>query len=494
MRPPVGSGRPRVGALPGGGQAPGPAGPSAAAADPAHLLLRTTYGLTPGLLAEATAAGPSGWIEQQLDPAGIDDRVCDELVGRFDWLDRSAAEVRAGMSEGDWKAMNDLTQAALARACWSRRQLFEVMVDLWGNHLNVTCPSSEVWDVRAVDDRVVYRAHALGRFSDMLVASAQSPSMLRYLNGDSSTKTRPNENYGRELLELHTVGVGAGYTETEVRQSALVFTGMTVDDASGTFRYRAQDHHVGPLSVLGWSSPNSSADGGVAVAESYLRYLAVHPLTARRIATRLAVRFVSDSPPAALVERLAATYLAQDTQIKPVLRQLFASPEFAASAGQKTRRPVEDLTAVVRGLGIEPPLVGKDPIGSLHWMSYERGQAPLGWHPPDGYPDVAVAWQGAGTTLTMWEQQLTLAGGWWPEQLQHPGAASLLPTPRPTTNGALVDALSRRLLNRTLPPTERTCLLAFVGAENAAPTDQTLGWRLPWLVSLVFATPSWTQR
>ncbi len=462
--------------------------------DPTHLLLRTTFGLTRQLVEEVSAIGPSSWLEQQLDPAGIADGTCDQLLSQFRWLDKTAGQVRAGISVGSWDAMNDLTQAALARACWSRRQLFEVMVDFWGNHLNVTCPSSEVWDVRAVDDREVYRQHALGRFSDMLVASAKSPSMLRYLNGDSSTKTAPNENYGRELLELHTVGVGAGYTETEVRQSALVFTGMTVDDQTGTFRFRSERHHVGPLSVLGWSSPNSSAAGGLAVAESYLRYLAAHPLTARRIALKLAVRFVSDSPPAALVDRLAATYVASSTEIKPVLRQLFASAEFAASAGQKTRRPVEDLTAEVRALGIGPPMTDDDVVGALHWMSYERGQAPLGWHPPNGYPDVAPAWQGAGTTVTMWRQQLGLAANWWPQRMQHPGVVSLVPDPRPTTNGALVDALSLRLLNRTLPADERAAVLGFLGPENAQPSDETLGWQLPYLVSVLFATPTWTQR
>ncbi len=479
---------------PDGSPGPAPAGPPAVAGDPTHLLLRTTYGLSRQLVEDVTATGPTAWLEQQLDPAGIPDAACDELVSRFRWLDASAAQVRAGVNVGSWDAMSELTQAALARACWSKRQLFEVMVDFWGNHLNVTCPSSEVWDVRAVDDRDVYRRHALGRFSDLLVASATSPSMLRYLNNDSSTKTAPNENYGRELLELHTVGVGAGYSETEVRHSALALTGLTVDDATGTFRYRSGWHHVGPLSVLGWSSANTSEDGGLEVATSYLRYLAAHPLTARRIAHKLAVRFVSDSPPTALVDRLAATYLAGDTQLKPVLRQLFASPEFAASAGQKTRRPVEDLTAVVRGLGIEVPLPKDGVVGMLHWMSYERGQPMLGWHPPNGFPDVAAAWQGAGTTVMMWRQQLSLAGSWWPKNLRHPGLASLLPDPRPTTNGGLVDALSQRLLNRTLPGDERAAVLGFLGPESSRPSDEIFDWQLPWLVALLFGTPSWSRR
>ena len=167
---------------------------------------------------------------------------------------------------------------------WSKRQLFEVMCDFWANHLNITCPStSDVWSARQVFDRDVVRKNALGRFEDMLIASAYNPSMLTYLNNAESTKLEPNENYGRELLELHTVGVDGGYTEDDMYQSALIMTGFTVNENNGLFKYDTSYHHVGPVQVMDFTDANSTAEGGETVGRAYLKYLASHPSTARHL-------------------------------------------------------------------------------------------------------------------------------------------------------------------------------------------------------------------
>ena len=283
-----------------------------------HLLRRTTYGLTPGLVADVKTRGTAAWLAEQLKPSSIDDSACDAVLQRFPLYWQDPPQLHAGLKNGSWDAMNDTTRATLARACFSQRQLFEVMVEFWSNHLNITCPSSDVWSTKAWDDRNVVRPHALGRFSDMLVASAKSPAMLQYLDGASSKGTAPNENYGREVLELHTVGRDAGYTQAEVVSCARALTGLSVaftwmkevtPDQFGTFRYRADYRYVGPVSVLGWSHANADRAAGEAVAESLLRYLASHPATATRIARKLCLRFVSDDPPAALVDRLAKTCL-----------------------------------------------------------------------------------------------------------------------------------------------------------------------------------------
>ena len=243
--------------------------------------------------------------------------------------------------------MQDLGIAAIVRAAWSERQLFEVMVDFWSNHLNVTNFHDSVWWSRHDYDRGVIRAHALGKFSDMLRASAKHPAMLTYLNNAESTKDNPNENYGRELLELHTVGLDAGYTEDEMRTSALILTGLGVhwyDDVDdGTFHYDAENHYTGSVKVLGWSSKNASASNGLTVALDYVDYLAHHPSTARRISTKLCQRFVSDTPPAALVDEMATAYRHNDTAIAPVLRVLFNSNAFHAAKGQKVLRPMQDV-------------------------------------------------------------------------------------------------------------------------------------------------------
>lgn len=481
------------------------AGPRATAADaslvPAdpelHLLRRATYGPTPAALTEIRRLGRQAWLDRQLDPASIADDACDDLVGRFHRLDWTVTQAMRNLDSGSWDLMFDLGVATLARACWSKRQLLEVMVDFWSNHLNATNPSDEVWFSRHDYDRTVIRRHALGRFEDMLLASATHPAMLLYLDNAYSTKEDPNENYGRELLELHTVGVEAGYTEEDMRNSTLAMTGFGINWDTGTFKYWKWDHHVGPLRVMGWTHPNGTPAGGYDVGRAYLRYLARHPATARHIAAKLCLRFVSDSPPPGLVGTLAQTYLDNDTEIVPVLRKLFASTAFKGSLGAKVRRPLEDLVATVRILGIKPDATGVTGMQELYWMVESLGHAPMAWHPPNGYPDVAEAWRSAGGTLGRWNSHMSLAAHWWPEKLQRPPLRQLLPQELPATHGALVQALARRLLFRPLSTGHRNAVLRLIGKNAAAPlrkSDEAVKWRLPYLVSLLLDAPHFQIR
>lgn len=470
-----------------------------------HLVRRTTYGATPELLEEVRTLGTATWLERQLTPDSIDDGVCDLVLARFPHYFSDPPRMHAEHDNGSWAGMQDTVRAAFTRACWSKRQLLEVMVDFWSNHLNTTAPSSEVWSSKGWEDRHVIRPHALGRFSDMLLASARSPAMLHYLDGASSRKADPNENYGRELLELHTLGRTAGYTQADVVATARALTGRStwtpwnkgVAENLGTFRYRADWHHVGPLEVLDWSHPNGSAADGVEVGDSLLRYLATHPATAARIAHKLCVRFVADDPPQALVERLAAVYLASGTAVVPVLRALLTSPEFAASAGQKYRRPFEDVVASVRTLGIEPAPAGVKAISSLVWELGQVGHAPFGWHPPDGYPDVAAAWTGTGNVLGRWNLHVGLAQGWWKEGVLYPGTslyARLLPGAKPASRAELVTATADRLMpGSPLPPAHRDALVTFLGGAGPVKPGDT-GGLYPILVALLLDSPAWSVR
>ncbi|GIL34599.1 DUF1800 domain-containing protein [Phycicoccus sp. DTK01] len=466
-----------------------------------HLARRATWGATPEVIDAITSMGASAWLEAQLSPKTMPDPVVDDLLKtRFPRLWWQTWEVRDRYWPNQTGDLGyDTIEAYTARAIWSKRQLLEVMVDFWSNHLVVTAPWGETWDCVHRFHEDVVRKHALGRYVDMLVAAAKHPAMLAQLDNESSSKRAPNENFGRELLELHTVGVTGGYAESDIRTSALVMTGVSTEHETGEYFYRYNRHHVGELGLLGWSSPNTSPKGD-AVATSYLQHLARHPSTARRIATKLAIRFVSDTPPSSLVDSLAQVYLANDTAIAPVLRALFASAEFAGSTGLKVKRPLERIVSTARILGVRP---GADPrawLGDVVWNARVAGQAPLAWPAPNGYPDVAGFWAGAGATLATWN--FSMYQGWQAadtneKRVVFPALRGLLPTTLPATYGDYVDALSTRLLSAPLPVAKRDAVCTFLGrsASNPLkPTDGAVGWRLPYVVALILDTPEFATR
>jgi uncharacterized protein (DUF1800 family) len=486
-------------ALQAGTAAPAAAATSAALlpADPiAHLLRRATYGPTPASLAEATRLGVSGWLDKQLNPSAIADADCDALLARLPMANADVTTVRATLAKNSYDGFKQLGQATVARAVWSNRQLFETAVGFWANHLHVASPSGAVWDSRGDYDKNVTRKYALGTFADMLKASARHPAMLTYLDNRSSTKAHPNENYARELMELHTVGMI--YTEADVQAAAKLLTGMTVSSSTGLYTYNTAAHATGPVSILGFSHANATAAGGESAALAFLDHLARHPATAQRIATKLCVRFVADDAPATLVDKLAKVYLDNGTAIVPVLRALFTSPEFAASVGQKVRTPFEDLAATVRTLGLAPEKSGTTALAALYNEMVEVGNAPLRWAPPNGYPDVAAAWASPSAFLMRCNNHLNLAAGWYPSQLVRPAnmLTALVPV-LPATYGGLVDALAKRLIGTTLPAAHTAAVTAIAGKTPASvltSTDKNATGSLPYLIALVLDSPTFQLR
>jgi uncharacterized protein (DUF1800 family) len=469
-----------------------------------HLLRRATFGPTPALVDEVHAVGIDAWLDAQMAPAAAGPATAagDEL----DAIERAlplagldAAGVRAAIPPSSWDAGVQYCQATLARQIWSGRHLHEVMADFWANHLNVTIPDNVSWDVGGPYQEDVIRRHALGSFTDMLLAAMQHPAMLRYLTNVRSSRDAMNENLGRELLELHTVGVASGYSEVDVRNSAQILTGRTVADErgpgpEGTFVFDPALHWTGPVQVLDFTHPNATAEGGLEVGDLYLRHLAAHPSTARTIAYKLAVRFVADVPPPTLVDRLATAYLESATAIVPVLQTLFRSAEFWAAVGQKTRRPLDNVVASVRVLGVRP---GADPalaVRSLEWWTHRTGQPPLAWPAPDGYPDVHAAWRSASGVLATWNCHKDLVQGWDDTLATVPPDELIGDRPRATV-GEYVDGLCQRLCFQTFQSVHRDALIAFVGADAGTPTDQSeLPGRVEHLAPLVLDSPYFTLR
>ncbi len=307
---------------------------------------------------------------------------------------------------------SELQQAKVLRATFSDRQLQEVMADFWFNHFNIFLNKDADQYYTTSYERDVIRAHALGKFKDLLVATATSPAMLFYLDNASSVGPnsgagigRPpnkkanalppkpqqhpglNENYGRELMELHTLGVDGGYSQADVTEAARVFTGWTIDhpEWGGGFVFDPSRHEPGDKHLLGTTIPES----GQAEGMQLLDLLAHHPSTAKFICTKLAQRFISDDPSPRLVADLAQTFTDTDGDIRGVLRTLFKSKEFwsAPSYRAKVKTPLEFVVSALRASGaqVENPNVG---VQTLQRM----GMPLYGMQPPTGYSMKAAAW------------------------------------------------------------------------------------------------------
>jgi len=463
--------------------------------DPATLLLsRFAFGPDPASRADLAALGYDGWWAQQVAaPQGY--LAQPAVAGHGPLLGLSAKDVRAWMkangNEYGWDLMNQLTEVTLGLQCWSPAQLYEVTVDFFANHLNVANHTDSVWTSRHLMDRDVIRANAFGSFTDMLLASAKNPAMLQYLNLAESSKTAINENYGRELLELHTVGVG-NYTEDDVKASAKILTGRTTT-ADFAYTYQASRHWVGPITVMGFNHPNSTAAGGEAAGDAYLTYLATHPDTAARLAGKLCLRFVSDTPSQELVDAVARAYLDNGTQILPMLSVIVRSSEFWTSRGAKVRRPLENLLATVRVFGYGLGDLTKT-LSDLHWMSQTVGQVPLDWVPPNGYPDVAAAWRSSSALIWLWEYHRGFAQSWW-DGFDPIDLTKLYPTPAPATSGEAISALCTYLTGAPLPAAHQAALQSFLNEPASTPlAGSALRWYLAHLVPLILDSPQFALR
>ncbi len=481
-----------------------------------HLANRATFGATAGTVDLIRRIGAAAWLDRQLAPAQLSD-VESQLEG-YTSLRQTDAQNDLLRGTDEELLFAELDHATLLRAVGSRQQLYEVMCDFWTNHLNIWRRAKWLTQLKTSDNGRVVRPHALGTFSDMLLASAKSPAMLVYLDNYASEGqpgSQVNENYGRELLELHTLGIIDGeqvYDETDVVGVAKVLSGWTIswsDDATRySFRFGEWAHSRDAVSILGgqWSRP-SRADYRDRVAhaqgdgESLLGFLARHPSTARNIATKLARRFVSDTPPPALVDRLASTYLAKDTAIAPVLRTLFLSPEFNASIGGKVRRPQDWLYAALRTTRatIDPAPKGAAAT-RLRYATSALGQPLFERVSPDGWPDRANYWVAADGLLKRWEAAAHLARN----MVTDPDSAekvtvdvtALLPSPLPSTVRGVITRLAGRTFQFDLSDADADAIaaalgLAPTGAAAALTGELTL---LQNAVALLLSHPDFQRR
>ncbi len=413
-----------------------------------------------------------------------------ELVAAMEGLSPEQKETLAALQGPARMVAIEVLQSRLLRDIYSERQLEAVMTDFWLNHFNVYLRKNQNEPYYLPSyERDTIRPYVLGKFEDLLVATAKSPAMLTYLDnvqsiGPDSPAARQvaqlkaqrpdaklanilpqglNENYARELMELHTLGVNGGYTQADVTQVAKVFTGWTVDQPlrGGGFQFNERRHEPGPKVVLGKTIPESGESEGLAV----LHMLATSPATAKFISTKLAVRFVSDTPPPALVDRMAKAFLDSDGDIKAVLRTMFKSPEFWSSDAyrSKVKTPIEFVASAVRASAADVTNA-QALVGALDKL----GMPVYGMQTPNGYRWTSEPWVSTGALVNRMNFAVALSNNRLFEV--HTNWTALLEGTHPSSGSP--DAASKEaaleILLLGVPANEQTrkTVLAQVGDET----------------------------
>jgi hypothetical protein len=382
-----------------------------------HLLHRSSFGMSPFDLADLRALSPfpqsrhSAWLDLQLAPDQIPDTLCELRASRantlalpLDFLYECRHEdVRQG-----------LVRQTFLRAIYSRRQLFERMVGFWTDHFNVDIAKGDCIYLKPLDDAHVIRPNALGLFPALLRASATSPAMLVYLDGTENRVLKegdaPNENYARELLELHSLGVDGGYSQQDVFEAARCLSGWHFwrhgnwdfqrhREWGGLVTFEPSAHDPGTKSVLGQTI---AAGGGHKDLDDLVEIVAHHPSTARHIAHKLCRTFLAEDPPAAAIADAAATFSSTRGDIAKTVRTILAHPSFASTAGLHFKRPFHFVVSALRALAA-------DTHAPDQLLAYLRrmGQAPFEHPTPDGYPLGSEHW--TGSLLWRWDLSFSLA-------------------------------------------------------------------------------------
>ncbi len=500
-----------------------------------HALERLTFGATQGDIARVKRIGLAVWLDEQLQPSRIDDGALSDRLAKFPTLHLSSAEIardyiiparrqrmqrlreagestetsalRTPRTEGQdsspgqtseaqrnqQRVLLELSQAKILRAVYSERQLEEVLVDFWFNHFNVFAGKGQTRGYITEYEREAIRPHVLGRFRDLLGATAKSPAMLFYLDnwmssapdaalttsaarplraprGTSRAPRTPNidertarlasrrsrglnENYARELLELHTLGVDGGYTQQDIVHVARAFTGWTIEGPErGGFRFVPAMHDAGEKMVLGHAVRSGGLDDG----EKVLDIVAAHASTARFIATKLARRFVSDEPPPALVERAATRFRETGGNLREVVRLIVTSPEFfdPAARAAKVKTPLEFVASALRATR-----ANVENAVPLVRVLRDLGMPVYFCQPPTGYDDTLGTWVSSGALVGRMNFALELAGDRF--------MGSTIQTISPRDLQSLRAALAREVLHDRASPSTLDAMARATTAQQA---------------------------
>ena len=504
---------------------------------------RMTFGIRPGDIEAFNALGSTdderlrAFVQQQLNPDSLDDSDFESRYSAagFQALHKSHEQLYSDHIANNAYDANDdaywewyslpayeLVDATLLRAVFSKKQLVELLADFWHNHFNIFFWQDDGVPLLVSYNRDVLRRHMLGNFRQMLEAVASHPSMLYYLNQNNSSDAGPNENFARELFELHTLGaenylgvrdpntvekdangIAIGYVDNDVYEAARCLTGWRIDDdlgeweegvgITGNFIYYKPWHDRFNKLVLGKYIPADQPD--MQDGKDVLDLLAAHPGTARHIARKLCRRFIADLPPDSVVEKVAAAFTefrdAPD-QLKRVMEVLLLSDEFKQSWGQKIKRPLEACISTLRSLNSDFTRVP----GGVPWMLSLMGQPLFERRSPDGYPDVKEAWANSMSLLYRWNFAVGVAENWLNDDDKgltlHTDLLNQTPAEIRTAE-SLADFWIQRILGRPLSSdADRNSVIAVMaqeyGTQETLPEDH-VAYVLPAMVEVILMSP-----
>lgn len=499
-------------------------------------LNRMAFGPRPGDLADFLALGNTPdeqlatYVEQQLNPAAIDDSACDAIIAQQGYvtMDMPLAEVWNAytMKRGEANQDNDrllpvreVEKAAFLRAIHSKRQLTEVLADFWHNHFNVYGWNRWEGSTFRHYDRDVIRAYMFGNFREMLEAVAKSPAMLYYLDNQSNEGGDPNENYARELFELHAMGAEnylgviednagnydriydengepMGYIDAWVYGATTCFTGWQADSENGQFVFNDSAHFPFAKIVLGQTLPDFQGEKD---GHDVLDMLVNHPGTARYIARKLCRRLITDNPPESVVQAAADVFranIAAPDQLTQVVRTILLSEEFKTTWAEKIKRPFEYAVSLMRSLEYD-----FQPREHFFWRYDPGGQPLFAWPAPDGFPDVKERWTGTMSML----QRMRLCNFLidWKYPGDSPNADQRYFRPEETTPSSLttpqqlVDYWSNRILGRALPPNSYTEIVEFMASGRNVTQDlprEDIDERLRYMIALILMSSTFMLR
>lgn len=455
---------------------------------------RVTWGANDTAARELAAMGKERYLKRQLQPADdllpatVQATIAGFSVSRLS-LEQIVVDLETQRQAADaitndndkmaaqkayqralTKVSNEAASRSLLRDLYSPNQLREQMTWFWMNHFNVFLYKG---NLRAMvgdfEDRAI-RPRALGRFRDLLVATMRHPAMLRYLDNDQNAAGHINENYARELMELHTLGVDGGYSQRDVQELARVLTGLGVNTSgktplvkpglraqyvrNGLFEFNPNRHDYGDKQLLG----RTIRGRGLAEIDEVADLLASSPATAQFISRKLAVYFVADNPPSALVERMSQVFRQSKGDIAATLATMFASPEFAASLGHKFKDPIHYAVSAVRLAYGDKPILNASPM--LGWLN-RMGEPMYGHLTPDGYPLTEAAWASPGQMVSRFEVARTIgtsSGGLFkpdtPDAVELPAFPQLANALYYSVTASRLDAATRGALDQSKSPQE----------------------------------------